>query len=112
MRILKFIAGYLLLSAVLFGGWILFSFPHFPEVPKSAKEWGVGILVLLLVVPGTLVVEALGDWVHDNRLTRAIEARTKGRQLSGLRILYNVAFICVLVAVVIAVTAAWRTYVS
>jgi uncharacterized membrane protein YidH (DUF202 family) len=109
---LKFIAGYLVLSAFVVAVWVLESLPEAPKMPQSLKEWGIAALIFLLALPVTLVAEAIGEWMHDNRLTRAIENRTKGQHLSGLRILYNLAYVCIVAAVVVGATAAWRAYVQ
>ena len=70
------------------------------------KRQAVGLF--LLALPATAVLEAIGAWLHNNRITRAVEDRTKGVRTSAVRIAYNFAYLCILLAAVIGLTAAWR----
>lgn len=82
---IRFISIYLIVSifaavALLADSW--------PRHPRSLLQW---ILLLIIAVP----VTALGEWLSgralSSSLSLAIEARTRGSQLSWLRIGYYLA---------------------
>ncbi|MGH8298071.1 MAG: hypothetical protein ACRES6_02160 [Steroidobacteraceae bacterium] len=84
-RILRFISIYLVVSllaavALLVDTW--------PQYPRALIQW---LLLLVIAFPVTI----LGDWLSDQALSSSlslvIEARTKGSQISWLRIGYYLA---------------------
>lgn len=107
-RAAYFITAYLALSTVIVALWFIESLPDVPTLPETPREWGIAVGLFLLALPATVVLEAIGAWLHDNRITRAVEERTKGVRTSGVRIAYNLAYFCLVLAIVVGLTAAWR----
>ena len=93
-RALRFSAVYVFLSAVLCCLALLQSFPARPT------SWGSSLLLFALVVPVTIVGEAMGEILFRNPLTRAVERRTKDKSFSWLRILASLALMLALLAAV------------
>ena len=96
-RLLKIIAVYIALSAIAAVGALI---EIFPKHPTTAAGWA---LLLLLTLPLVIVGELIGAALWRNRLAQAIEAKTKGRALSGWRILYALAAMLLLFILVFAV---------
>ena len=107
-RAIALIVGYLALSAIIVASWFVAPFTRPPKWPESPIEWGIAALVFLLAFPATVVLEGIGTWLHNNRATRAVEERTKGKQLSVLRIIYNLAYGLLVIAIVVGLVFAWR----
>lgn len=82
-RLLKIIAKYITLSAI---AAILVLLEVFPTHPTTASGWG---LLLVLALPLTIVGELVGEALWRNRLAQAVEAGTKERSFSVLRVLYT-----------------------
>lgn len=78
---LRFVAAYVLLSAVLGGLALLQSFPTRPT------SWVGWLLLFALVIPVTIAAELVGELVFRNPVSQTVERRTKGKSFSWLRIL-------------------------
>lgn len=91
-RILQFLAAYVLASLVLGGILVLQSYP---SKPQSLLQWGV---VCALAIPLTLLGDAIGELLFRNRLTRAVDKATEGRNFSWLRLGYMLVLALAVVA--------------
>lgn len=78
---LRYVAAYLVLSAVLAGLALIQSFP---DRPSSWVGW---LLLLALVAPVTIAAEFLGEVIFRNPVSQAVERRTREKSFSWLRIL-------------------------
>lgn len=96
-RLLRLIAAYIALSAIA-ALFVLIGI--FPWHPATAGGWG---LLLALALPLIIVVELVGEALWRNRLAQAVEAKTKERSLSGLRILYALVVMLLLFGLIFAV---------
>jgi uncharacterized membrane protein len=94
---LRFVAGYVLLSALLGGVALLLSFPARPT------SWPGWLLLLALAVPVAIAAEFLGDFIFRNPVVRAVERRTKDQSFSWLRILVAVPLMFLVFAVVFVI---------
>jgi di/tricarboxylate transporter len=96
-RLLKIIAAYILLSAIAAVGVLI---GIFPKHPTTIGGW---CLLLVLALPIIIVGELIGEALWRNRLAQAIEAKTKERSLSALRIIYALMVMLLLFSLVFAV---------
>lgn len=78
---LRFLAAYVLLSALM-GGLALLEVS--PARPTSWIGW---LLLFALIVPVAIAAEFVGELVLGNPITREVERRAKGKSFSWLRVL-------------------------
>lgn len=78
--ILKFVAIYVLFSAVLGGLALLQLFPIRP------RSWDAWLLFFTLIVPFTIIFEFVGELLCRNTICQAVEYRTSNKRFSWLRI--------------------------
>ncbi|UCU98042.1 hypothetical protein [Acidovorax radicis] len=90
----KFVAAYVLLSAVLGGLALLQSFPARPT------SWVGWLLLFALAVPVTIAAEFVGELIFRNPVSQAVERRTKEKSFSWLRILAGLVLMLVVFAAV------------
>jgi hypothetical protein len=89
---LRFVAAYVLLSAVLGGLALLQSFPARPT------SWVGWLLLFALVVPVTIAAEFVGEVIFRNPVSQAVERCTKEKSFSWLRILVGLVVMLVVFA--------------
>ena len=107
-RALLWICSYLGLSMLVVAIWLIAAFPILPRWPKSIQEWLVAAAIFLLALPVQMLLESVGHWAQNNRLSRLVERKTKKYAFSGFRIFYMLIFYCVIIAIGIGLTALWR----
>ena len=95
--VLRFVAIYFLLSAVLGAVALVSSFPAWPS------SWLGWLGLFALVVPLTLAGELVGESLHRNQIARAVERRTQSKRFSWLRLGYLLAVGLVVVAAVVSI---------
>lgn len=93
--LLRFVTIYILLSTVLA---LLALVPSFPARPTSALGW---LALFALALPLTLAGEFVGELLHRNRVARAVEERTQGKEISWLRLGYLLCIGLLVAAVVL-----------
>lgn len=94
---LRFVAAYVLLSAVLGGLALLQSFP---ARPTSRVGW---LMLFALVVPVAIAAEFVGELIFRNPVSQAVERRTKDKCFSWLRILVGLVLMLLVFAAVFGV---------
>ncbi len=93
---LRFLAAYLVLSALLALVWLLYSYP---KHPTTASGWA---WLFVLALPAQIGVELLGRLIWENQAGRYIEARTAAQSFSWLRIAYRLGVSLALIGAAIA----------
>lgn len=94
--VIRFVASYLVLSAVLLGLTLV---QAFPARPTSAVGW---VALLVLIIPITCACELLGEFLFRNRLSQSVERHTRHSSFSWLRIGYVLLLALVVCAAVVA----------
>jgi hypothetical protein len=95
---LRFVAAYVLLSAVLGGLALLQSFPARPS------SWVGWLLLFALALPVTIAAEFVGELVFRNPVSQAVERRTKHKGFSSLRVLAGLVVMLVVFAAVFGIS--------
>ena len=93
--LLRFATIYIALSTVL---GLLALVSSFPARPISAHGW---LALFALALPLTLAGEFVGELLHRNRVARAVDERTQGKEISWMRIGYLLCIGLLVAAVVL-----------
>ena len=96
-RVIKIAGIYVALSAIAAIGVLI---GVFPKHPTTLNGW---LLLLALALPLTIAGEFVGEAIWHNRIAKAIESQTVGRNLSVLRVLYAFVAMLLLFGLVFAV---------
>ena len=95
---IRVIAIYALLSVILGVAALVQLFPFRPS------SWAGWVLLFALVIPATLAGERVGELLFRNRVSAAIERRTRGCGLSWLRIGYVLVLALIVCAAIIGIS--------
>jgi hypothetical protein len=91
--VLRFTVVYFVLSAVLL---LLVLAQSFPWKPTSLYGW---LAMFFFIVPVCAAIEGAGNFVLRNRISRAVEFRTRQSKTSWLRIGYFLLVVAAILAV-------------
>lgn len=97
MKIMKFIALYLICSLIGAGALIIYSFPMYP---KTLAGW---VSLLVLGLPIILMGEGIGGLITSNRISRSIEPETTDKKFSIKRMVYLFISFAIIFLIVILV---------
>ena len=100
-RALRFLGFYFALTLICAPVFLLQLLPFYP---KSAFGW---VVLVVAAVPVTVLGELVGDFLFKNRVSVAVDRRTKGSSVSWIRIVYVLGVFLVLIAVVVLGIWAW-----
>jgi len=84
-KIFRFAVIYLILSALAALGVLIDTWPRYPH---SVIQWSI---LLIIALPLSVLGEWLADRTLRSRMSHAVENRTKGAELSWLRVGYLLA---------------------
>ena len=104
-RALRFLGFYSALSLICAPFLLLQLLPFYP---RSALGWSTFVVA---AIPVTALGELIGDFLFKNRVSAAVDRRTKATSLSWVRIGYVLGVFLLFIAVVALGIWAWSRFV-